>query len=107
MEYGFSQLMCTQPDCNEKAVMCYIHNTDIPVELYCEEHSNSFDHLSEGINYLDAEMKKYKSILESLERLLVVVQEQMEYLVSENVNKDMIEFNSFNLKLYEEYEDLK
>ena len=79
IEYGFDQLKCSQSDCFEKAIMCHKWSNDNPAKLYCDEHSISADQLSEGVYYLDAELRKDKSILISLERLIVVVQEQMEY----------------------------
>ena len=107
VEYGFNQLMCNQSDCSEKAIMWYKHKNDTPAELYCEEHSNLIDPSSEGQHYFDGELKKDRKTLKSLERLLVVVQEQMEYLVSENANKDMVAYSSIKEKLEEEYGDLK
>ena len=62
---------------------------------------------SEGQHEFDDELKKDKSALKSLERLLVVVQEQIEYLTSENDNKDMVAYSNIKEKLEEEYGDLK
>ena len=107
VEYGFSQLICSQSDCPEKAIMWHKRSNDTPAVLYCEEHSNLVDPLSENQHYFDGELKKDKKTLNSLERLLVVVQEQMEYLISENANKDMVAYNNITEKLEEEYEDLK
>ena len=45
--------------------------------------------------------------MKSLERLLVVVQEQMEYLIGENSNKDMVAYNKIKEKLEEESGTLK
>ena len=47
------------------------------------------------------------SILKSLERLLVIVQEQMEYLKADNQNKDMVAYSSIEERLFKEYENLK
>ena len=107
VEYGFSQLLCSQPDCSEKAIMWHKRSNDTPAELYCEEHSNLVDPSSEGQHDFDAELRKDRSALKSLERLLVVVQEQMEYLISENFNKDMVAYSNIKEKLEEEYGDLK
>ena len=107
VEYGFSQLLCTQCSCYENAIMWHKNNNDNPAELYCEEHSNSVDPSSEGQFYLDSELKKDRKALKSLERLLVVVQEQMEYLNSKNTNKDMVTYTKIKEKLEEEYGDLK
>ena len=107
VEYGFNQLMCTQSDCSEKAIMWHKRSNDTPAELYCEEHSNLVDPSSEGQHDFDAELRKDKSALKSLERLLVVIQEQMEYLISENANKDMFAYSNIKEKLEEEYGDLK
>ena len=75
--------------------------------MYCEEHSNLVGPSSEGQHDFDDELKRDKSALKSLERLLVVVQEQMEYLTSENDNKDMVAYSNIKEKLEEEYVDLK
>ena len=107
VEYGFSQLLCTQSGCSENAIMWHKHSNDTPAELYCEEHSNFVDPSSEGQHYFDGELKKDKKALKSLERLLVVIQEQMEYLISENSNKDMIAYSNIKEKLEEEYGNLK
>ena len=107
VEYGFSQLLCTQSACSEKAKMWHKHSNDIPAELYCEEHLHLVDPSSEGQQYLNSELNKDRSALKSLERLLVVVQEQMEYLISENANKDMVTYRKIKKKLEEEYGDLK
>ena len=107
VEYGFSQLFCTQPDCSEKAIMWHKSSNDTPAGLYCKEHSNLVDPSSEGQHDFDGELRKDRSTLMSLERLLVVVQEQMEYLISENFNKDMVAYSNIKEKLEEEYEDLK
>ena len=107
VEYGFNQLICTQSDCSEKAIMWHKHSIDTPAKLYCEEHSNFVDPSSEGQHYFDGELKKDRKALKSLERLLIVIQEQMEYLMSENSNKDMIAYSNINEKFEEEYEDLK
>ena len=107
VEYGFNQLKCTQSCCSEKAIMCYKRSNDIPAELYWEKHSNLVDPLREGLHDFDAELRKDKSILKSLERLLVIVQEQMEYLESGNANKDMIAYCDIKTKLDEEYRNLK
>ena len=45
--------------------------------------------------------------MKSLERLLVVVQEQMEYMINGDTNKDMIAYNNIKAKLDEEYTNLK
>ena len=107
VEYGFNQLMCTQSDCSENAIMWHKRINDTPAELYCEEHSNLVDPSSEGQHYFDSELKKDRSALKFLERLLVVVQEQMEYLISEIANKDMIAYSNIKEKFEEEYGDLK
>ena len=107
VEYGFNQLLCTQSDCSEKAIMWLKRSKDTLAELYCEEHSNLVDPSSEGQHDFDGELIKDRSALKSLERLLVVVQEQMEYLISENVNKDIVAYSNIKEKLEEEYEDLK
>ena len=107
VEYGFRLLMCTQSDCSENAIMWYKSKNDTPAELYCEEHSNFIDSSSEGQHYFESELKKDRKALKSLERLLVVVQEQMEYLIGENSNKDMVAYNKIKEKLEEEYGILK
>ena len=107
VKYGFNQLMCTQSDCSKKAIMWYKRKNDTPAELYCEEHSDLIGPSSEGQHYFDSELKKDRKTLKSLERLLVVVQEQMEYLKSENTNKETAAYSNIKEKLEEEYEDLK
>ena len=107
VKYGFSQLKCTQPGCFKKAVMCHKRSVDIPAELYCKEHSNFVDPLSEDLHDFKAELRRNKSILKSLEKQLVVVQEQMKYFQSESSNKDMITYNKIKTKLDEEYGNLK
>ena len=107
VKYGFGQLKCIRSGCSEKAIMCHKRNNDIPADLYWEKHSNLVDPLSEDLHYFDAELKNDLSILKSLEKLLVVLQEQMEYLISENDNKDMSEYSSIKEKLDEEYGVLK
>ena len=107
VEYGFNQLLCTQSDCSAKAIMWHKLSNDTPAELYCEEHSNLVDPSSKGQHYFESELKKDRSALKSLERLLVVVQEQMEYLISENINKDMIAYSNIKEMLEVEYGDLK
>ena len=83
------------------------HSEDTFAELYCEEHSNLINPLSEGQHYFDNEIKVNSSILKSLERLLIVVQEQMEYSASNNTNKDFKECKRVKDELDQEYFSLK
>ena len=104
---GFNNLVCTQVGCIHKAVMWHKLSNDTPAELYWEKHSNLVDPHIEGQNDFDAERRKDISILESLERLLVVVQEQMEFLKDDNLKKDKIAYSSIKDMLYEKFNYLK
>ena len=107
LENGFSQLKCTQSGCSEKAIICHKLSNDIPAKLYCEEHSNLVVPLSEGLHYFDRELKDDWKILTYIERLLVVVQEQMECLISENANNDTTEYREIKANIDEECWNLK
>ena len=107
IEQGFSSLNCSQERCGAKAVMWVKLDTDIQAELFCEEHAKSINHFTASQHYFDSELKVNRSILFSLERLLIVIQEQMEYLRSVNSNKNMTVYSSIKPRLDEEYENLK
>ena len=81
---GFNNLVCTQVGCIHKAVMIHKISIDAPAELYWKEHLNLVDIINEDLYDIDAELRKDILILESLEKLLVVVQEQIEYLKTDN-----------------------
>ena len=107
VEYGFSQLKCSQSGWSEKAVMCHKLSNEIPAKLYCDEHSNLVDPLSEGLYYFDRELKDNWKILTYIERLLVVVQVQMECLISENANNDTTEYIEIKANIDEGFWSLK
>ena len=104
---GFSQLKCTQSGCSEKVAMWHKLSNDIPAKLYCEEHSNLVALQSESRHYFDNELKDNWRILTYIERLLVVVQEQMECLISENANNDTTEYREIKANIDEGYWNLK
>ena len=106
LEHGYNKLTCTQHECSDKAIAGLKINEDSPAELYCKTHSSSVDPLSEGYRDLNSELKKSKFTLKSLERLLVVVEEQMEYLRSKEINKDIATYNKVKEQLDEVYNGL-
>ena len=107
LENGFSQLKCTQSGCSEKAVMWHKLSNDIPAKLYCEKHSNLIVPQSESQHYFDRELKDDWKILTYIERLLVVVQEQMECLKNENANNDTTEYREIKANIDEGCWNLK
>ena len=107
VEFGFSQLMCTQSGWSEKAIMWNKSTDDSLAQPLCKDHSNLIYSPSKDRHDFEAELRNDSSALFSLQRLIVVVQEQMEYLISENSNKEMVEYSKIKEKLEKEYEDLK
>ena len=71
------------------------------------KHSNSVALINEDLEDFDAELRNDIFILESLEKLLVVVQEQIEFLKADNPKKDMKAYRRIKERLDNEYEKLK
>ena len=90
VEYGFSQLLCTQSDCSEKAIMWHKLSNDTPAELYCEEHSNLVDSSSKGQHFRKIINCCTNGVFEA-----------------DNPNKDMVAYSNIEERLFKEYENLK
>ena len=80
IQIGFDKLICTQSHWGKKAIMCLKYNDDSQAELYWDIHSTSVYLASEGKIELKSELNEDIFILESLEKLLIILQEQMKYL---------------------------
>ena len=83
IEFGFNKLKCSQPRWNNKAVTCLKANEDDIAELFCQKHLKSVDPFSEGQHDLNSELNQHIKILKSLENMLIVFQEQMEWVKNE------------------------
>ena len=89
-----------------KAISCLKQNESISTDFFCKEHSYFVNTDCEGYHDLNSELTTNKSTLKSLERLLVVVEEQMEYLRSKEVDKDTATYNQVKGQLDKKYKDL-
>ena len=120
LENGFSQLRWSQHFWDEKAAMCIKSNNDAQAELLsCIESTLSGNnteeyHFNEAglfkereVLYLFSELSNNKSMLNSLEKQLVIVQEQMEYIKWEDVRNDFTNYQKAKSKIDKEYNNLK
>ena len=85
----YEQFSWTQNCCGNKAISCLKQEESSLTYFFCKEHSYIVDSKSSDYHDLDRELSNTISDLKSMERLLVVVEEQMEYLKSKEINKDM------------------
>ena len=106
IETAFGTLKCTQDNCSETATMCLKFGKDTPAELYWKIHSYEVDPLRKKQYNFDEKLSKQKFILNYLEKLLIVVQEQMGYLNSDNVNLDRIAYNMVKSDINSLYQNL-
>ena len=107
VEYGFSQLKCSNHGWSESKVVKILKiDNDSSTKFYCINHLKEADSSSEGYHDVDIELKNIKQALNSLEKLLIVLQDQMEYLKSEDSNKDTKAYNRIKDQLDDEYSNL-
>ena len=90
IKIGFDRLMCTQFPWDQKAIKCNKYDDDSQDELYWEFHSKSPYLALKSMIELESELKKDIFTLESLEKLLIILQEQMKYLEVEKESFDKI-----------------
>ena len=106
IQIGFNNLLCTQYHWNRRAIMYSKYNDDSQAEFYWDIHSKSVLLPSEQKIDLENELKEDISILESLEKLLIILQEQMKFLEIEKENIDKITYSEIKCQIDGEYEDL-
>ena len=83
IEAGFTSLMCDH--CNKQASFTWGGNQETPYKLYCEGHFEVFgSHFLSPIN-LKNNLRYYTIVLNELERLLIHLQEKIEYF---NIDSD-------------------
>ena len=75
-------------------------------ELFCQKHLKSVDPFSKGQHDLNSELNQHIKKLKSLENMLIVYQEQIEWVNSPESRKDIAIFNKFKNQLDEECESL-
>ena len=105
IKYGFGELKCTQLDCWNEAIMCQEINSNYPAELFCNIHSKSVDPSRGNLHNFEAGLKKDIEALESMEKMLLILQEQMEYIKSKDAVIDIIAYNRVKMQINAEYDD--
>ena len=106
IQIGFDKLMCTQSHWDNKAIMCLKYDDDSPAELYWDIHSKAVYLAREGKIELKNELDEDIYILESLEKLLIILQEQMKYLEIERENIDIVTYKKVKSQIDKEYDSL-
>ena len=100
---GFSKLICTQPECNQKAIM-YIKNLgDTSTKVYWEEHTKLYENNSNHFQNLEDELKRNILILKNLEKKLIILEVQMEYIRDKDAGKYYSKYDELIEEIFKEY----
>ena len=75
-------------------------------QIFCEFHANVADHPTKPLSF-ENELLVSKAALYSVEKLLVIVQEQLCFIKSENTEKDMALFELSEDELDSNFDELK
>lgn len=103
----YEKLTCTQPDCQENAIMYLKANDDTPAELFCDSHIKSSNHSTGELTDIETAKKKTLSKIESLEKMLILLQEHFGYTnYQENHNTDF-SFDKLQNIIKDDFESLR
>ena len=105
IQIGFENLKCTQQNCNETATIYIKDSIDNPAILYWKDHSYKVRD-SENELSLNRLLSNQISNLNYLERLLIVLQYEMEYLESILFKFDQQESKSYKEKIKNEKDNI-
>ena len=104
---GFSKLICTQPKCNQKAIMYFKNLGDTSTKLYWEEHTKLSGNNYILLKNLDDEFKRNILILKNLEKKLIILDVQMEYIRDEDAGKHYYKYYKLKEDIFIEYKSLE
>ena len=99
-------MKCSQSECCNKAIAVSKVKSDTPAQLYCDIHAESIDLSSEELHILETELKEAIGALESMERMLLILQEQMEYMRCKDIDLDKIALERVEGQIVDEYKSL-
>ena len=88
IQTGFKNLICTQDSCIEKATFYFQIDKDTPAKIYWDNHSNEIDPLRNKLSRLDKKLNKQILNLNYLERLLILVQENIGNSINDKIYLD-------------------
>ena len=105
LEVAFANLDCEI--CGKQAEIVYKGNEETPEQLYCKTHFYSYGFCSLPSLKLSHELRLHKVVLKDLERLMILLQERMEYFYIEDNKKDPVPFGEAKDSIDESFKQLQ
>ena len=88
LEEEFGKLQCSDPICENQAIMAFESKDGEPSIQYCYDHFNHSNNSEESPKYFELELKLHKILFDEIEIQLVYIQDRIDYIKSDKNQKN-------------------